>query len=73
MEADDGKNLDVPVVVLVDRLPVAEILRGMQAARRGVQHEMKVFGDGANALQRAAQQGCQIHAQAGLVQSSALE
>src|SRR5579862_3847843 len=31
---EDGENLDVPVIVLVDRLPVAKILGGMDAAGR---------------------------------------
>src|SRR6266516_1820010 len=30
----DGQNFDVPVVVLINRLPVTEILRGMEAAGR---------------------------------------
>jgi hypothetical protein len=47
---EDGENLDVPVIVLVDRLPVAKILGGMDAAGRSVQHEVKVFGDGPNSL-----------------------
>src|SRR5205823_7874553 len=71
--SDYGKDLDMPVIVLVDGLPVAEILRRMAAAGRRVQHQVKVFGDGANALQGAAQQGCQIDAQAGLIEACTLE
>ena len=51
---DDGENLDVPVVVVVDGAPVAEILRGVDSAGRRVQDEMEVFGDGAHALQSSA-------------------
>src|ERR1700676_1104917 len=51
----DWKDFNMPVVVVVNRLPVAEILGGMQATRRSVQHEMKFLCNGADALQGAAQ------------------
>ena len=45
----------MPVVVVVDSLPVAKILGRVQAAGRSMQHEMKVFGNGTNPLQRPPQ------------------
>ena len=42
--SQDWKNLDMPVVVVVDRLPIAQILGWMQTTRRGVKHQVKVFG-----------------------------
>src|SRR5258706_16425319 len=47
-------DLDVPVVVVVDGLPITQGLRGMQAVGRRVQHKMETFRDRANPLQGAA-------------------
>src|SRR5579871_4605295 len=45
----------------------------MQAAGRGVQREVKVLADGANALQGATEKSGQIRTQARLIQTRALE
>src|SRR5580658_167223 len=60
---NDRHDLDMPMVVLVNGLPITERLRGMQAVGRGVQREMETLRDGANSLQRSAQQGGKIGAQ----------
>src|SRR5579863_670082 len=65
--ADDGEYFDVPVVVVVDGLPITEILGRMKTAGRSVKYEVKFFGYGTNALQRSAQEGGEVSAQAGLV------
>src|SRR5271155_9435 len=70
---EDRHDLNVPVVVVVNSLPIAEGFRGMQAVGRGMQHEVKTLCDGANALQGAAQKCREIHAQSRLRQSRALE
>src|SRR4029077_20788943 len=67
------QNLDVPVVVLVDRLPVAEGLRGMQAAGRGVQVEVEFFRDSAHPLKRSPQKSAEVDPQPWFVQACALE
>src|ERR1700684_3668928 len=45
----------------------------MQAARRSVQHQMKFLGNGADALQGAAQKRGQVRAQPRLVKSRSFE
>src|SRR5580704_7617001 len=42
---EDWQNLDVPVIILVDRLPVAQVSRAVQAVGRSMQHEMEIFGN----------------------------
>jgi len=63
----------VPVIVLIDGLPIPKILRGMNAARRSMQYQVKFLCHGANALQRAPEQGRKVRAKPRLVQSSTLE
>src|SRR5262245_23123083 len=55
LRRNDRKDLDVPVVVVVDRLPVSQVLRGMKTAGRGVQYQMEVLGDRAHPLQCSPQ------------------
>src|SRR5580698_2333852 len=50
-------DFDVPVIILVNRLPVTKVSRPMQAVGRGMQYQVKFFGDGAYALQGSPQQG----------------
>src|SRR5580692_1422316 len=57
------KNLDMPVVVVVNRLPIAEILGRVNTAGRGVQHQMEILGHRAHTLQSAAQKCSQVGAQ----------
>ena len=45
----------MPVVVIIDGLPIVEALRLKQRIGRGVQHEMKFASHSANPLQRAPQ------------------
>src|SRR5579864_5349984 len=73
LRAQDWKDLDVPVVVVVNRLPVPEILGRMQTARRGMQHKMKFLSNGAHALQSSPQKSRKVHPQSWLVQSGSLE
>src|SRR5690348_957223 len=56
----DGKNLDVPMVIFINCLPVAEVFRWMHAAWRGVENEMKFFRERTHALQGSAQKRREI-------------
>src|SRR5581483_2090872 len=67
------KNFDVPVIILVNGLPVAEVLGRMDAAGCSVKDEMKVFRHRSNALQSSAQKRSQIHAQSRTIQPRPLE
>src|SRR5258707_6528878 len=51
---EDRHDFDMPVVVVVDGLPITQGLRGMQAVGRRVQHKMGTFRDRPNPLQRSA-------------------
>src|SRR6202021_1138528 len=43
-------DLNVPVIVVINRLPVPKGLRRMQAIRGSMQQKMKAFGERANSL-----------------------
>ncbi len=62
----------MPVVVLLDGLPVVQDVGPVQRVRPGVQDHVEVFGDGADADQRALEQRCQAAHGAG-AQGRALE
>src|ERR1700730_12760826 len=70
---ENRHDFDMPVVVVVDGLPIAERCRGVQAVGRGVQHQMEPFRDRANPLQGAAQKRGKISPQSRFRQASALE
>jgi hypothetical protein len=57
---DDGQNFDVPVIVVVDGLPISQALRAVQAVGRSVEDEVELLSDGANALQGAAKDRAQV-------------
>ena len=61
------------MVVLVNGLPVAQNLGAVGAVGRGVQHQMKVLGDGANADEGAAQQGCKVEQDGAAAEGEALK
>src|SRR5580704_18642879 len=63
----------MPVIVLVDGLPVAQVSRPVQAVGRGVQHKVKFFGDGAYALQGSSKQGAEIAHRPRSIQAEAFE
>src|SRR5450755_4514192 len=52
---ENGHDLDVPVIILIQSLPVTQALRRVQAVGGSVQHEVEILGNGSNALQGTAQ------------------
>jgi len=64
--AEHWQDFDVPVVIVVDGLPIPQGFRRVLAVGRGVQHKVKLFGEGAHTLQGAAQKGGEIYPQSRL-------
>jgi len=58
----------MPMVVLVNRLPITEVLGRVQRAGRCMEDEMEVFSNRADPLQGPPQQRGEIYPQAWFVQ-----
>ena len=63
----------MPVVVVVESFPVSERVCAVAAVGRSVQDEVKFFGDGADALQGAAQERAEVVEASGARESGAFE
>src|SRR5262252_7442469 len=63
----------MPVVIVVERLPVAQSPGGMPIVRRSVQHQVEGFCNGADALQGATEERGQVHQIADAAGSGTLE
>src|SRR5438105_15092666 len=58
--AQDRQDLDVPMVILVECLPVAEAFGTISTDGGGLQEEVKFVSNESAALQRATQQCAQV-------------
>src|SRR5438477_2050896 len=60
LRRDNRKNFDVPMIILVNRLPIIQAVRLMKSVGRSVQDKMKFFCHGADSMQSSTQEGRQI-------------
>src|SRR3954452_2216020 len=60
LRRNNGQYFDMPVVVIVDGLPVPKALGAVQAVGRSVKDEVELLCNSANALQGTAQERAKV-------------